>query len=68
MPNRNAETVFSEGEKGGSQRKPQRANALRLPSLGEISEWFYSFGGVENRATDKDQGRSKLALFFKIDV
>lgn len=43
-------------------------NALRLPPLGEISEWFYSFGGVENRATDKDQGRSKLALFFKIDV
>ena len=29
--------------------------------LGEIRKWFYSLG-VENRATEKDQGRDKLAV------
>lgn len=33
--------------------------------LWENRKWFYSLG-VENRATDKDQGRGKLVLFFKL--
>ena len=42
---------------------PQRLG----PPLGENRREFYSLG-VNNRARDKDQGRGKLALFFKAGV
>ena len=35
------------------------------PPLGENRKWFHSLG-VENRATDKDQGRCKLVFFFRV--
>ena len=45
------------------QRRPQQTNALKtVPSFGKEQEVFYSLG-VENKATDKDQGRCKLAFF-----
>ena len=45
--------------------RPEQANALKtVPPLGEIRRWFYSLG-VRNKASDKDQGRGKLALSFK---
>ena len=48
------------------QMGPQQANALHtMTPLGENRKWFYSLG-VENRARDKDQGRGKLALSFKV--
>ena len=49
------------------QRRPQQASALKtVPSLGDSRKVFSSLG-VENRATDMDQGGCKLAFFFKVD-
>ena len=67
--NRNSEPrVLGEGEKETSycfarQKRPQQA-LKTVPPLRENRRWFYSLG-VENRATDKDQGRFKFAVFFK---
>ena len=64
---------FGGGEEKGVvfialQRRPQQASDLEtVPSLGENRKGFYSLG-VENGATDKEQGKCKLAFFLKASV
>ena len=74
VPNRNVEIVLGKGKKknrftalpgkgGDSRLMPQRLGS----PLGEIRKWFHSLG-VENRATNKDQGRCRLSFFFRVGV
>ena len=70
MLNRNVETEFGvkekkiafialPGEEGHSRLMPSRL----CPVLGENRRWSYSLE-LENRATDKGQGRCQLALLI----
>ena len=67
--------VFSEKEKDSFIALPGKGDHSRLmPSrLGtpwqRFWRWFYSLGsGIKITAVNKDQGRGRLALFFKAGV
>ena len=68
MLNRNAETEFGVKEKNNSfycfarQRRPQQANAL----FGERMGGGLTVGPVENKDTDKHQGRRSLNSSSKL--
>ena len=74
--NRNTKRVWGKGEKDSfycfaRPREPQQANALKIvlpPTPWEKLGGGFIVWGVQNQASDKDQGRVKLALFLKARV